>query len=334
MFASRISLDKKGESGSRNGIGVARQREYTVESHSVSQISGITLPLSHKFQIFVVGAQVCSASNQCNRALRTWIPNAVVLCAFSAYTVVAGQPLTVSKAFVSIEIFSQLQGPMADLPNQIFALLHAYVSMQRVQAYLEEDEVEDWASSIKLDQGSNKPEPTPNSDVGFHDAAFRWHVSADSRDAPSTAPPEGPTDEGIRKPSRSFLLGHLNIEFPTGRLSLITGPTGSGKSSLLAALLGEMDCVSGNVRIDKSNHSVAYAGQFPFLEHATIRDNILYHTPFDSARYDAVLWACALLPDLAILDAGDLTGKDGKFGCCIGSPTIFRDWGKGRIIVG
>jgi len=232
--------------------------------------------------------------------------------------VLAGQPLTVSKAFVSIEIFSQLQGPMADLPSQIFALLHAYVSMQRIQAYLEEDEVESWASSIKLEQETSKPQPQPipSSQVGFHEAAFRWHATAvENRDALPAGPLEGSAreeDDQIHKPNRSFLLGHLNIEFPAGKLSLITGPTGCGKSSLLAALLGEMDRVSGTVRLDKINHSVAYAGQFPFLEHATIRDNILYHTPFDPARYGAVLSACALLPDLAILDAGDLTGREGR----------------------
>ncbi|KAG8898883.1 hypothetical protein FRC01_010733, partial [Tulasnella sp. 417] len=56
-----------------------------------------------------------------------------------------------------------------------------------------------------------------------------------------------------------------------------------------------------------SNHNVAYAAQFPWLEHATIRDNILFRTPFDAARYDAVLEACALKHDLGIFAAGDMT---------------------------
>jgi hypothetical protein len=82
---------------------------------------------------------------------RTWIPSAVVLAAFMSYTVIAGHPLTVSNASVSIEIFSQLQGPIAELPDQIFSLLHAYVSMQRIETYLHEGEVEDWATSLKED---------------------------------------------------------------------------------------------------------------------------------------------------------------------------------------
>ena len=54
----------------------------------------------------------------------TWVPSAVVLVAFTSYTLLAKEPLTVSRAFTAIEVFSQLQGPMAQLPQQIFALLH------------------------------------------------------------------------------------------------------------------------------------------------------------------------------------------------------------------
>jgi ABC-type multidrug transport system fused ATPase/permease subunit len=219
--------------------------------------------------------------------------------------VIAGHPLTVSKAFVSIEIFSQLQGPMAELPNQIFALLHAYVSMQRIEAYLREGEVEDWASSIKRNDASL---PSPNEsggtfEVGFEQASFKWHTTTSNTTYSDSG--HGNDINGFKS---TFELADLNIDFPIGRLSLITGPTGSGKSSLLAALLGEMDRVSGKVKLSKANHQVAYAGQFPFLEHATIRDNIVYHTPFEPVRYQSTIDACALLPDLAILDAGDMTG--------------------------
>jgi hypothetical protein len=54
----------------------------------------------------------------------TWVPSAVVLVAFTSYTLLAKEPLTVSRAFTAIEVFSQLQGPMSQLPQQIFALLH------------------------------------------------------------------------------------------------------------------------------------------------------------------------------------------------------------------
>lgn len=72
-----------------------------------------------------------------------------------------------------------------------------------------------------------------------------------------------------------------------------------------------MKLISGSIHLRKDNHNVAYCAQHPFLEHATIRENIIFGSPrgFVQERYDAVLSACALLPDLRIFDAGDRTGK-------------------------
>ena len=75
-----------------------------------------------------------------------------------------------------------------------------------------------------------------------------------------------------------------------------------------------MYCTSGHVYLDKSRHSVAYAAQIPWLEHATIRDNILFRSPFDPVRYDAVLECCALKQDLKVFEAGDMTEIGEKAG--------------------
>ncbi|KAG8856642.1 hypothetical protein FRC20_000439 [Serendipita sp. 405] len=79
--------------------------------------------------------------------------------------------------------------------------------------------------------------------------------------------------------------------------------------TFLVGLLGEMSLLKGKVHLDKSNHKVAYCAQLSWLEHATIRDNIVYGSPlgYDEARYDAVVAACALERDLEILPAGDMT---------------------------
>lgn len=71
----------------------------------------------------------------------------------------------------------------------------------------------------------------------------------------------------------------------------------------------ELDCLEGKVHVDKSSHQVALCAQNPWLEHATIRDNVLFGSRrgFDEVRYSTVLDACALRPDLAIFEAGDLT---------------------------
>ncbi|KAE9409119.1 P-loop containing nucleoside triphosphate hydrolase protein [Gymnopus androsaceus JB14] len=220
----------------------------------------------------------------------TWMPSATALVSFLSYTLIAGERLTVSTAFTAIALFSQLQEPMTALPGQFFAMLHAYVSMQRIEHYLAEEEVPEWVSAFSASAASSQPEP--DGKIGFSNAIFEWQA------LPKTAP----SDEG-------FQLGPMDFLFPSGKLSLVSGATGSGKSALLAALLGEMHCLSGRVQLDKSNHQVAYCAQNPWLEHATIRDNIIFGSSFgyDETRYQAVIEACALIRDLEIFEAGDLT---------------------------
>ncbi|KZW03562.1 hypothetical protein EXIGLDRAFT_721773 [Exidia glandulosa HHB12029] len=135
--------------------------------------------------------------------------------------------------------------------------------------------------------------------------------------ATSTAVEGGSASATPSTPKQEFALRDLSVVFPRSKMSLIYGPTGSGKSSLLSAILGEMKCVEGRVylpkfptRIDPESgmkESISFCAQQPWLEHATIRENILFGTPYDKQRYESVLSACALLPDLKILEDGDKT---------------------------
>ena len=167
----------------------------------------------------------------------TWMPAATALAVFVSYTIFAGHPLTVAVAFTATALFSYLQGPMLQLPGQIFAMLNgawiapralscgahvcrvlcaAWVSMQRIQKFLAEPEVPDWASSLKRDPHDAAASET---EIGFEHASFEWDIAPDDQ------------------PAR-FTLGPLDLRFPAGKLSLVSGPTGSGKSALLVALLG------------------------------------------------------------------------------------------------
>lgn len=82
------------------------------------------------------------------------------------------------------------------------------------------------------------------------------------------------------------------------------------------ALLGEMTTISGKIimrkdlsRVDENGlmHAISYAAQSPWLRHQSIKDNILFGYPFDEERYRAVIEACALIPDLEMLEDGDET---------------------------
>ena len=100
--------------------------------------------------------------------------------------------------------------------------------------------------------------------------------------------------------------------------SVIHGPSGSGKSLLLSSIIGETDLISGEIQRPKvpgkiqssqwtRSHAIAYVAQTPWLENATIRDNILFGLNFQQSRYGAVLRATALPSDLAMLADGDMT---------------------------
>ncbi|XP_019895246.1 ATP-binding cassette sub-family C member Sur isoform X2 [Musca domestica] len=93
---------------------------------------------------------------------------------------------------------------------------------------------------------------------------------------------------------------------PRGRLTMIVGKNGSGKSSLLSALLMEMPLISGDMIWNKSS-TIAFVPQQPWLLNASIRENILFGESFRPKRYDFVLDACALKPDIDLMPAGDLT---------------------------
>jgi ABC-type multidrug transport system fused ATPase/permease subunit len=118
----------------------------------------------------------------------------------------------------------------------------------------------------------------------------------------------------------AFQLRDISIEFPTDALTLIVGPTGSGKTSLLMALLGELSLLKGSVYLPCTareevledpelglTETVAYCAQQAWLLNDTIKNNILFAAPFNKRRYDHVIMATALEKDLEILEAGDET---------------------------
>ena len=121
----------------------------------------------------------------------------------------------------------------------------------------------------------------------FKDATLSWSI-------PGTG-----TDAGFR-------LAGINAECVYGGLTVIAGPVGSGKSSFLLGLLGEMRLLNGE-RFLPCGDRVAYVAQTAWLQSLTIKDNILFGSPYEEKRYNAVLEACCLSEDIAKLDAGDLT---------------------------
>ncbi|WWD20615.1 hypothetical protein CI109_105091 [Kwoniella shandongensis] len=260
-------------------------------------------------------------------------PILVTLVAFFCYIVIAKRDFTVSIAFTSIALFSMLRAPLGIIPRFAVMLLQAHVSVKRIEDFLNEDEVPGWVCSLKRSSDPREGEPTK---IGFENASFRWNTGTQteqaepdakkgkSADTTSAAQPtssdstEGTAvDSDTASEAAYFTLSNLNVDFPLGKLTIVTGPTGAGKSAILTALLGEMELLEGRSYLPKNTtqvdpdtglrNSISYAAQTPWLQQKSIRDNILFGEKYDEKRYDIVLAACALNPDLDMLEDGDDT---------------------------
>ncbi|CAE6434018.1 unnamed protein product [Rhizoctonia solani] len=265
------------------------------------------------------------------------VPILVAAIGFSCFTLVAKRELTVDIAFPCISIFHILSTSLGILPLTVASIVRTLVSVQRIEAYLSEEEVPEHVSSLK------RPSPTSygpaETRLGCKNATFRWPIIS-TADPKTHQPPQSPpqsrwtkllTGLGLRKKlapteareetitdeDQPFTLRDISVVFPEGVLSLVCGPTGSGKSSLLSAMLGEMDRIEGESYLPKDptylnaktglQMAISYCAQQPWLEHKSIKNNILFGSPFDEERYTATLDACALRPDLALFDDGDET---------------------------
>jgi ABC-type multidrug transport system fused ATPase/permease subunit len=132
----------------------------------------------------------------------------------------------------------------------------------------------------------------------------KWH---EARNPMAEETKEGDSDviRGSDKGAdRLLTLSRISLQAKQGDLVAIVGQVGSGKSSLLGGLLGDMKLCLGSVGI---KGSVAYMGQRPFIQNSTLRDNITFGLPFDQQKYSQTLFECALLPDLKVLPGGDMT---------------------------
>uniref|UniRef100_V5EU75 Multidrug resistance-associated protein n=2 Tax=Kalmanozyma brasiliensis (strain GHG001) TaxID=1365824 RepID=V5EU75_KALBG len=253
--------------------------------------------------------------------LWTVIPVLVTLVSFFFYVKVAKEELTVATAFTAIALFTMIRPPLNAIPGFLMGGLIAMVSVQRLESFLNEQEVEEAVSQLSRQRGPQSSGGVAESSQDLHDTAgsdsqvlkiegcsFHWHSSKDSR---STSGIDGTSPSDSSK--SSFNLRDISITFPVGKLTLIVGPTGSGKSSLLAAVLGEMlQSEEGSIIRNKfdsqGNSRFSFASQLPWLEAGkSVRDNILFGTAFDKGRYAMCVHACALQADLDSMEDGDQT---------------------------
>jgi len=222
-----------------------------------------------------------------------------------------------------------LTRPLNVLPNFMAQILQARVALERLSTFFSEEEVDLFVSSLK------QPTPTVPSDsipIKLHTlgitghARFMWNSVEQPNPNPqiTVLTPTSSGGEAVDSPINEgrFELKDIDIIFPAGKMTVVTGATASGKTALLMALLGEMTPSPSSppraqIHLPKVPYSaldeyglrstVSYAAQTPWLEHLSIRENILFGSPFEEERYWEVIECCALGPDLAMLEDGDAT---------------------------
>ncbi|KAJ9551386.1 hypothetical protein OSB04_015431 [Centaurea solstitialis] len=200
-------------------------------------------------------------------------PIAVAVVTFGT-CLVAGIPLESGKVLSALATFKILQEPIYNLPDSISVFFQTKVSLDRIATFLR-------LNDIDLDAIEKVPRRTSDTAVEIIDGNFSWDPAS-----------ENPT------------LKDINVRVSHGMRVAVCGTVGSGKSSLISCILGEISKISGSVKVGGSK---AYVAQSPWIQSGKIEDNILFGREMDRDRYEKVLEVCSLKKDLEILSFGDQT---------------------------
>uniref|UniRef100_A0A4Y0ASB7 ABC-type glutathione-S-conjugate transporter n=1 Tax=Anopheles funestus TaxID=62324 RepID=A0A4Y0ASB7_ANOFN len=198
-------------------------------------------------------------------------PFLVSLVTFATYVLVDEKNvLNASTAFVSLSLFNILRFPLSMLPMLISNMVQTSVSVKRINTFLNQEELD--PDNVQHDEKESSP-------LLIENGVFSWG-------------------------GEETTLKNINVRVEKNQIVAVVGTVGSGKSSLLSAFLGEMDKVSGRVN---TLGRIAYVSQQAWIQNATLKDNILFGKPMDQRRYNRVIEACALKPDIEMLPGGDMT---------------------------
>uniref|UniRef100_A0A6I8P5C9 ATP binding cassette subfamily C member 5 n=1 Tax=Ornithorhynchus anatinus TaxID=9258 RepID=A0A6I8P5C9_ORNAN len=273
-------------------------------------------------------------------------PIVVVIASVVTFSVhmILGYDLTAAQAFTVVTIFNSMTFALKVTPFSVKSLSEASVAIDRFKSLFLMEEVHmikkkparphitievknatlAWDFSHSSIESSPKLTPKMKRDrkaaKGKREKAKlqhegqqavlaeqKGHLLVDSDERPS--PEEESRQLHLANLRLQRTLYNIDLEIEEGKLIGICGSVGSGKTSLISAILGQMTLLEGSIAV---NGTFAYVAQQAWILNATLRDNILFGKEFDEERYNMVLNGCCLRPDLAILPNSDLTEVNSK----------------------
>ncbi|KAI1312629.1 hypothetical protein EDD11_002901 [Mortierella claussenii] len=241
----------------------------------------------------------------------TCLPLFIAFVSFAVYASVGGPEFSPGEmnaqvVFVSLSLFSLLRRPIGIMSHVVEATIGLRVATRRIQKFLLKEELDPTA----IERDFEVPKDTTIPLIQIEHATFAWSNGSSDSENGENDDQENEVDETTallgpdQKTSKEPVLVDINVAFERQSLTAVVGRVGQGKSSLLGAMIGDLYKQQGDVII---YGSIAYVPQQAWIINATVRDNIVFGRLFDQERYDRILFASGLLPDLEVLAAGDLT---------------------------
>ena len=205
-----------------------------------------------------------------------WTSPTLVSVITFAVCIVLKTPLTTGRVLSALATFRILQEPIYNLPELISMIAQTKVSMNRIQLFIQEEDQKKLATYPT----SESPEVSIDIEVG----EYAWTCDENLKST-------------IKIDERMIIMKGYKVA--------VCGSVGSGKSSLLCSILGEIPRISGTG--SKVYGSKAYVPQSAWIQTGTIRDNVLFGKKINKAFYEDVLEACALDRDIQLWYNGDLS---------------------------
>lgn len=207
------------------------------------------------------------------------------LTTFATFVIISkstGQPLNTESAYTSLSLIYLLADPMVVVFRTIPFVSAALACFSRIQTYLLSESCTDYRLPLsERDHHPSQDGKKGDTLVAISGANFGW------------------------VPGKPDILNDITVNIRRSCFTFIVGPVGSGKSTLIRAILGEVPLRAGSIYADPGR--IAFVGQEPWIQNLTIRQNILGSANYDADWYGKVVYACGLEQDIGELPDGDAT---------------------------